>query len=131
MRIPFTEEQRRYLDASARLRGVALATLLRKLIHVIADDQMVIGILDDEPVLKKGEHGGTAPPTDLFGDVSDPIVARANAVAVARARAPSVPTRRKPSRETFHHGKPRIVTRSELQAELAQAVRNTAALPVE
>lgn len=129
MRVPFTEEQRKYLDACARLRGASLATLLRKLIHVIADDQLVIGILDDEPVKEEGVRTHR-PSSDLFSGVrSDPIIDRANAVAIARTRSPSVPTRT--NRSPTLHKRVIMATRSELQAELAEAVRNTASLPVE
>lgn len=44
----FPLEELGYLERAARLRGLTTVGLVRRLIHVIAKDQMVLAVLDDE-----------------------------------------------------------------------------------
>lgn len=46
-----SEESERYLEACARIRGISLTRLLQRLLKTIADDQMVLGVLDDDSKL--------------------------------------------------------------------------------
>lgn len=49
----------RYIVSCARIRGIATATLLRRLVQVIAQDQLVQAILDDDSKrarLRAGDH---------------------------------------------------------------------------
>lgn len=45
-------EKGRYFDACARIRGISTGALLNRLLTVIAKDQMVAAILDDEDKLR-------------------------------------------------------------------------------
>ncbi len=47
-----------YLRSCARIRRISVSSLLRRLMHHIADDQMVASILDDEDSFtrRKSEH---------------------------------------------------------------------------
>lgn len=59
LQITLDKSDLEYFDACARIRNVALRSLLRRLMKVIARDVMVGGILDDEDELRrraKGEH---------------------------------------------------------------------------
>ncbi len=55
----FPVEQEDYFDTCARLRDISKTTLVRRLLKVIAEDQLVLSILDDDSKRgskKKGEH---------------------------------------------------------------------------
>ena len=51
-------EAGRYLVACARIRNIAVATLVHRLIDVIGRDQLVLAVLDDnsEPHRDAGDH---------------------------------------------------------------------------
>lgn len=46
-----SEESERYLEACARIRGISLTRLLQRVLKMVADDQMVLSILDDDSKL--------------------------------------------------------------------------------
>jgi hypothetical protein len=50
-------DEYRYLMSCARIRGIRMQPFLRRLINVIAKEQLVLGILDDDSSRKprKGE----------------------------------------------------------------------------
>ena len=43
-----TDEQRTYLAAAARIRGVSPQTLMRRLMKLVLDEQLILNILDDQ-----------------------------------------------------------------------------------
>lgn len=139
-RIDFKElDQINYMEACARIRGVSVQALMRSLMFIISRDHLVAGILDDEK-MKRGEDGnfntGHKPEDKLFDALKREAAPKTQPYE-PKERSPRAPTRLnrsptlKPNRETFSYGKPRAITKRELEEELAQAVRNTAALEVE
>jgi hypothetical protein len=83
-----------------------MTKLLRKIINVVLDDQMILSVLDDqEEVVKKNE-------------VPDTVVTRARKA-------------QRPNKSTVVFKRPVPQTREELRRDLEQAARNTAAMPVE
>lgn len=52
-----SEESERYLEACARIRGISLTRLLQRLLKTIADDQMVLSVLDDDSKLTRWMPG--------------------------------------------------------------------------
>lgn len=46
--ISLSQGEEAYLDACARIRGITVASLVRRLITVVASDQLVAGVLDDD-----------------------------------------------------------------------------------
>lgn len=56
-------EHAAYFDACARIRNITTTRLFTRLVEVIADDQLVLGILDDEGSgrRQKGEQRYRAP----------------------------------------------------------------------
>jgi hypothetical protein len=52
-------EASEYLFASARIRGISMSALVRRLLETIANDGLVLSILDDEgkQARQKGERG--------------------------------------------------------------------------
>jgi hypothetical protein len=49
-------DQAAYLKASARIRGISVASLMMRLVEVICADQMVLSILDDDSKREKRPH---------------------------------------------------------------------------
>jgi hypothetical protein len=51
-------ERAEYFEACARIREITVTRLFEKLVDIIADDQLVLGILDDEskPCREPGKH---------------------------------------------------------------------------
>lgn len=48
--IHFSEEEASYLQAAARIRKITQSRLIERLIRVIAVNQMVLNILDDDSI---------------------------------------------------------------------------------
>lgn len=46
--LSLSDESERYMDACARIRRISRTRLIERLLKLVADDQMVLGILDDE-----------------------------------------------------------------------------------
>lgn len=104
-----------YLEVSARLRKVSVTRLATMVMQQVLSDQMILNILDDDgqPVPKREGRGRQpeGPPADKLFD--------------------AVP-KRKPDRMTsVFRSRTQSKTREELRRELAEAVQNTAGLPVE
>lgn len=50
--LSLSDESKRYIDACARIRCISRTRLVERLLKLIADDQMVLGILDDDSKAK-------------------------------------------------------------------------------
>lgn len=53
LRFEDNTEKGRYLLACARIRGISPQSLMKRLINVIAKDQLVASVLDDEGEIRK------------------------------------------------------------------------------
>lgn len=51
--LDLSDEERRYFEACARIRDIHPRSLIRRVLRVIAEDQLVAGILDDEDDLRR------------------------------------------------------------------------------
>jgi hypothetical protein len=56
--INITPAQLAYFDSCARIRDIATGRLLSHMVEAIADDQLVLSILDDDSraIREKGQH---------------------------------------------------------------------------
>ncbi len=103
-----------YLESSARLRNMSKQKLVRALINVILNDQMILSVLDDDRDVVPREQ--MIPPErtrrlpDKIFDAVTPRPTRFN---------PSIRPRRAASPE---------YTKNELRDQIAQAMANTARL---
>lgn len=134
-RIRISDADHHYLASCARLRGVSVQGLVRGMLRIIARDQLVTSIVDEEVLRevadkRKGVGAGrppmsenNVPPKDeLFDSVKSVRVPAIRTVVQARAQRPNAQT------ISFRKAAPK--TRDELRRELEQAAANTAALPV-
>jgi hypothetical protein len=57
LNIEISDPHFEYLDACARIRGVTMSGLVGRLLHTIAEDQLVLSVLDDSSTqnLRLGE----------------------------------------------------------------------------
>lgn len=46
-----SEESERYLEACARIRGISLTRLIQRVLKMVADEQLVLSVLDDDSKL--------------------------------------------------------------------------------
>lgn len=91
------EAQIAYLESSARIRGISVATLVRRILTTVIKDQMVLSILDDEVTAKE----------------------------LAPVPAPAKKYRRSKYNQTISIKRSVPMTRSQMEAQLQQAVLNT------
>lgn len=58
-----------YLDACARIRGISMSAMIRRLLETIAHDRLVLSILDDDSkaLRRKGERSPRAKPKSDSG----------------------------------------------------------------
>lgn len=158
-RLKFETHHMHYLESCARLRGISVQGLVRRIMLIVAQDQLVLSIADGDD-LKKIDDGSDvrdrAPSDKLFdavtkpkskprstvrdiedvtdaptisADKTDTEVTKKHASTIRCRQGGSVPMVR--DYRTLTSRKVPQKTKSELRAELAEAVANTAAMPVE
>ena len=68
--IQLTEEENQYLETCARMRRISKSKMVRRLLKVIMEDQMIASVMDDADKLvtpRKFISGADRPPaTDLW-----------------------------------------------------------------
>ncbi len=65
--VTLSEHERRYLDSSARVRGISSPELVRRVLQTVMSDQMILGIMDDDSRREpKSSRWATPRPDALF-----------------------------------------------------------------
>lgn len=116
-----------YLEASARLRHTSYTSLARKVLYTVLRDQMVLAILDDGDEIVQSKPLSNVQQA-RHDERAARIKVREDKAEAQRAAKAHKKTQYNP---TMVLRRPTPKTKSELQAELQQAVLNTASLPVE
>lgn len=85
--IGLSDAERRYLESCARVRGLSTVELLRRIVRVVLDDQMILSVLDDDAARVHDAYRYIKPdPSPLFDGLA-PNVQHMTTVERARTRA--------------------------------------------
>jgi hypothetical protein len=120
--IEINGESEHYLESSARMRGISRTMLVRRVIEIILNEQMILSILDDNdapgPKTAAPKKRGNAPHVHDAPKYSKPPRDRLFD-AVAQHRVPII------TRVRAKTGKPSAMSRAQMEEDLRQAVLNT------
>lgn len=85
--IQTSDEEHRYLDSCARVRGLSAIELMRRIVRTVLSEQLVLSVLDDDAERVHNSWRYIKPdPEPLFAGLA-PNVQHMTAVKQARTRA--------------------------------------------